>query len=769
MPQFSVLMANYNNGAYIDEAIRSVLAQTCGDWELVIIDDASRDDSVERIDRYLADPRVRLYARGRNEGYTKALIFGLTKVTSEIVGFLDSDDALAPNAVERVLAIHTQKPEVGLVLSQVVFCDAHLVPVETTVTKPEHAKEPLVWMRGPNAFRTFKLAAYNKTAGLDTSMRHAEDWDLVFKLEEAAPVYRIDEPLYLYRVLSSSASNAPGFRVVGMRSSVFALYKAYLRRGHARSNIPRPALLGGLTSAVRHSIELHQPAQAIHFALRTLRIAPLERASWRALAKSVWAAARHPTVSRLMPGAPDATGLTTLRSYAVRALQSKTGNIEADHVLCVPLVHKKGHCIFGGDHLISEEGIYLAVFEMEISTYDFASDPLVILDVYENFRSKLVLAERTIDKADLAGSPHLFSVEFTGKVGQRVEFRAFWREQSNLKAYGVVLKYRSMKEDAASATSPERRPSAGRTVQSVSAIIPCYNGAPWLAEAITSIQSQTRAVDEIIVVDDCSNDGSYEIAEKHNAVVIRNSANSGEGFSRNVGLKHARGDFIAWLDADDLWMPHHVQTLATLLERYPEATGAFAAVQQFGLRHKLIRGYVPLGEPSNVFWLAFCDWLHTTIGSMVSRPALLSIGGFDEQERYSVDFDLWLRLSRSHLFVCTHEPTSYWRWHDGQQSAHQEKQIAALYRFRRRYWEQEQARGDPDFAAELERRMTEIWQGEMTEARSIGDEARFRFLCELAPLLPKVPSDRPPEWAFRADPFAKPVQKDLPGQGIVSR
>ena len=746
MPRLTILMANYNNAAYIDESIRSVLAQTCGDWELVIIDDASRDDSVERINRYLTDPRVRFYAKDRNEGYTKALIFGLTRVRSEIVGFLDSDDALAPNAVERVLAIHSQKPEVGLVLSQAVYCDAHLVPVETTVTKPEHVREPLVWMKGPNHFRTFKLAAYNKTAGLDTSILHAEDWDLVFKLEEAAPVYRIDEPLYLYRVLSSSASNAPAFQVVGIRSSVLALYKAYLRRGRARSSIPRPALLGRLAAAVRHSIELHQPTQAVHFALRTLQIAPLERASWRTLGKAIGAVVRHPVATHVVPGSADATGLTTLRSYAARALQSKTGNIEADHVLCVPLVHKKGHCIFGGDYIIAEEGLYLAVFEMEISTYDFASDPLVILDVYENLRTKVVLAERTIDKADLAGSPHLFSVEFRGKVGQRVEFRAFWCEQSNLKAYGVVLKYRSMKEDAVSATLSERPRSPGRTVRSVSAVIPCYNGAPWLAEAITSIQSQTRVVDEIIVVDDCSTDGSYDIATEHNAIVIRNPSNSGEGFSRNVGLRHARGNFIAWLDADDMWMPHHVQTLATLLEKHPEATGAFAAVQAFGLRHNLIRGYVPLGEPSNVFWLAFGDWLHTTIGSMVSRTALLSIGGFDENERYSVDFDLWLRLSRSHLFVCTHEPTSYWRWHDAQQSVNQEKQIAALYRFRRKYWEQEQARGDPDFAAALECRMAEVWQGELTAAWNIGDEARFRFLTELAPLLPKVPSCRPPEW-----------------------
>src|SRR6476660_3851268 len=95
-PRFTLLMANYNKGAYIDEAIRSVLNQTFTAWELIIIDDASTDDSLERIEKYLGDPRISLYSSTRNKGYTRTLIYGLTKVRSAIIGILDSDDALAP-------------------------------------------------------------------------------------------------------------------------------------------------------------------------------------------------------------------------------------------------------------------------------------------------------------------------------------------------------------------------------------------------------------------------------------------------------------------------------------------------------------------------------------------------------------------------------------------------------------------------------------------------------------------------------------------------
>lgn len=278
-------------------------------------------------------------------------------------------------------------------------------------------------------------------------------------------------------------------------------------------------------------------------------------------------------------------------------------------------------------------------------------------------------------------------------------------------------------------------------IPTVSAVIPCYNGARWLAESLHSIRAQTAPVHEIIVVDDASLDGSCDIARQYGAVVLQNGSNRGEGYSRNAGLRHASGELIAWLDADDVWMPHHVATLVGLLQTYPKATAAFGAVQRFGLRDELIRGYVPLGQPSNVFWLAFRDWLHTTIGSVTRRAALLQIGGFDEQERYSVDFDLWLRLSRSHLFVCTHEVTSLWRWHDAQQSSHSSKQIGALYRYRRRYWEQELAVGDSGFAATMERCMVDLWCQEMGEARDKRDLGRVALLHELAPLVPGLRRD----------------------------
>jgi glycosyltransferase involved in cell wall biosynthesis len=255
----------------------------------------------------------------------------------------------------------------------------------------------------------------------------------------------------------------------------------------------------------------------------------------------------------------------------------------------------------------------------------------------------------------------------------------------------------------------------------ISAIIPVYNGEPWLAEAIASIVRQSRPVDELIVVDDGSTDNSAEIARQTGARTIQLEKNSGEGAARNAGISAANGDLIAWLDADDMWAANHVETLASLLEHHPQATSAFAAVQRFGLRSELIVGYVPLGQPSNVFWYAVDDWVHTTIGSMTRRDALIRVGGFATNRRFAVDYDLWLRLSYDHLFVCTHEVTSFWRWHPKQQSQDYGRQLQDVYFFRYQYWCRQVESGNSAMAQELGARIRYLWERDMNKAISSND------------------------------------------------
>lgn len=249
-----------------------------------------------------------------------------------------------------------------------------------------------------------------------------------------------------------------------------------------------------------------------------------------------------------------------------------------------------------------------------------------------------------------------------------------------------------------------------------------------------SIRRQTRPVDEIIVVDDGSTDRSATIAESFGATVLRQQ-NQGEGAARNRGTEVATGEAIAWLDADDRWRPHHIAVVAGLLEQHPQVAGAFGAVQRFGLRHEVIRGYIPPGGPRSVLLEAFDDWLHTTIGSVLRRSALLAIGGVDEQERYSVDFDLWLRLARHHTFVASEEVTAEWRWHEGNQSQAQAAQMSAVYRSRRRFLDQLVTDGDRELSASLEAEFCKVWRRDMWLAMRARDAGLLRALRASASLV----------------------------------
>jgi glycosyltransferase involved in cell wall biosynthesis len=433
-PRFSLLMCSYNNSRYIDDAIRSVLAQTFADWELIIVDDASSDDSLDRIKAYLSDPRIRLYAREMNSGYTRSLIFGLSKVSSGIVGIIDSDDALVPQAVEKVFGVYTERPDVGVVLSQTHRCGPNLEPLYVF---SGHRTEPLLWLKGGTHFRTFKLAAYNKTSGFDPRILHAEDWDLVIKLEEVAPAYRIAEPLYMYRFDSTSVSQAPESHIRGFRSLALALYAAHLRRLRTTlPKMPRQAVLAWMVAAVEYSLDLREPWRALVFALRGLRVLPSAPASWRTLAKAGSACLKLAGAWSRM----DHSGFDMLRSYPVRGVRVVTGNVEADRVVCIPLVHREGYCLQAGEYFVPQTGQYSVSFEISIEPYSFAENPLVILDVYDNLQTSSVLAERRIESEDLAGSPRSFDVEFHAMEGQRLEFRIYWKEQCFASATKVVLR-----------------------------------------------------------------------------------------------------------------------------------------------------------------------------------------------------------------------------------------------------------------------------------------------------------------------------------------
>lgn len=217
--------------------------------------------------------------------------------------------------------------------------------------------------------------------------------------------------------------------------------------------------------------------------------------------------------------------------------------------------------------------------------------------------------------------------------------------------------------------SAVRAPGAHDRVMmsSISVVIPCYNAEPFLAEAIESALAQDRPALEVIVADDASTDASAAIASRYPVTVLRSSHNLGPSAARNRAISEARGDLVAFLDADDHWEAHHLATVAGLLERHPEAVVAYGAVRHFGDREGVWRAKVTPGVPFDALGPLLCQQEQPPqMSSVVRREALARVGGYRLEYRYSQDYALWLDLAKIGRFVCTDLVTASYRWHGTQ-------------------------------------------------------------------------------------------------------
>lgn len=228
-PDFSVLMANYNNGKYIAEAIESVINQTFNNWELIVVDDCSTDNSVEIIKSY-KDERIGFFRNEKNIGKIGVLKKAIALAQAEIIGILDSDDVLTENALEEIMEAYREHPECGFVYSQFVFCDDNFFSTRPGICKAIPRDSSNLFELCTVAFRTFKKEIYYQTSGYDDEILYAEDVDIILKMEEYTNFFFVDKILYKYRRTPNSQTLDTSKAIIGSVSRILAEYKAYLRR-----------------------------------------------------------------------------------------------------------------------------------------------------------------------------------------------------------------------------------------------------------------------------------------------------------------------------------------------------------------------------------------------------------------------------------------------------------------------------------------------------------------------------------------------------------
>ncbi len=214
----------------------------------------------------------------------------------------------------------------------------------------------------------------------------------------------------------------------------------------------------------------------------------------------------------------------------------------------------------------------------------------------------------------------------------------------------------------------------------VSFVVPAYNAAGYVRRAVDSALAQSYTPLEVIVVDDGSTDATWAVLNQHYAsderVTLIQQPNAGPSAARNHGIREALGEYIHFLDADEFLHPSKVERSMALFRRDPETGVVYGhgiPLEPDGVTE------IPIRLPPLPSGWVMCEWLTGTMSGgtygvtssfMVRRDALMTVGGFREDQWVAEDWDLWLRLAARYPFAALDEPLVYYhRLPDGLHSS----------------------------------------------------------------------------------------------------
>lgn len=184
----------------------------------------------------------------------------------------------------------------------------------------------------------------------------------------------------------------------------------------------------------------------------------------------------------------------------------------------------------------------------------------------------------------------------------------------------------------------------------ISVVIPAYNASHFLPRCIESVFAQTLQPAEVIVVNDGSADDSAAVAQRLGATVV-SRANGGLSAARNTGVQHSTGEWVAFLDADDRWLPEKLECQAAQVQ--PGTVLVYTGVRIFD-DNGVLRSSAAVDPAKAVTMLRYLNPI-TPSSALARRDALLETGGFREDVRACEDWDMWMRLSRLGSFAAVPE------------------------------------------------------------------------------------------------------------------
>lgn len=198
----------------------------------------------------------------------------------------------------------------------------------------------------------------------------------------------------------------------------------------------------------------------------------------------------------------------------------------------------------------------------------------------------------------------------------------------------------------------------------ISVIIPVYNGEKTIQETIESVLNQTFIDLELIVINDGSQDATLKVVERiqDSRLKVFSYPNAGQSTSRNRGISLATGEYISFIDADDLWTPDKLEAQLKALQANPKAAVAYSWTDWIDeSSHNLGKGSRNTEQGEVFAKLLLNDFVANGSNVLIRRQALNEVGGFDASVTPAEDWDMWLRLAVHYEFVAVQSPQVLYR------------------------------------------------------------------------------------------------------------
>jgi glycosyltransferase involved in cell wall biosynthesis len=206
-PKISVVMPAYNAAKYLDEAVRSILDQTFKDFEFIIINNGSSDDTAAIIDKYQTlDGRIRVYYH-EQQGWAPAFNYGCSLATGQYIAFMDADDVSLPRRLELQVEYLENQPQIGIVGTWIFMLKNGLVTRICPSTNSKMLKWILFYdLCVASSTVLMRREILEKLGFTRTDLRHAEDADLWLRASLITEFGNVPEVLYKYRVWPGSTT-----------------------------------------------------------------------------------------------------------------------------------------------------------------------------------------------------------------------------------------------------------------------------------------------------------------------------------------------------------------------------------------------------------------------------------------------------------------------------------------------------------------------------------------------------------------------------------